>query len=183
VLAVCIGGWMMLVKPKIDEVANLEGILAEHATFASSAINQQSIEAGAKRVAAMKTRLEQIESFNQLAGDSSRFYGLVMDLADAHGVQVQSLQPGSVKQSSEEKQVESTRINLTVEGTYEKIAMFLDGICNLDAFVRPQALQVSPARASNGNAQTVEATFGCDVMSFAIAGSLNDMGAQVHAMP
>lgn len=181
VLAVCVGGWMMLVKPKVDEVAKLERELAEHTTLASSSMNRQSIEAAAQRMGALKTRMAEITAFNQLAGDSSRFYGLVMDLADAHGVQVQSLQPGSVKQSTDEKQVAVTRINLSVQGAYENVASFLDGICNLNAFIRPQALQVSPARSSSSD--LVDVTFSCDVLSFVIADSLAGLGEQDHAKP
>jgi Tfp pilus assembly protein PilO len=144
-------------------------------------MNRQSIEAAAQRMGALKLRMADIATYNQLAGDSSRFYGLVMDLADAHGVQVQSLQPGSIKQSTDEKQVSVTRINLSVEGEYQQVASFLDGICNLNAFIRPQTLQISPTRSSSKD--LVDVTFSCDVLSFVIADSLAGLGEQDHAKP
>jgi len=173
ILAVCLGAWMMAVQPKVRELARLEQTIAENSP-AAGAINQQTVQDAAARMNTVRQRLTQIDAANRLASDSSKLYGLVMDLADTHGVQVQSLQPGAMqKKSPTETQVSVMRLDLTVEGSYENIAGFLEAVNDLDVFIRPNSLQVAPTRV-NGKA-LVSATFGCDVLSFAMGDTLSGL--------
>ena len=170
VLAVCVGAWMMLVKPNIDELARLEQQAS--ATSPSETVNQQSVEDAARKISTLKDRVRHIQTFNELANDSSRLYGIVMDLADTHGVQVHSLQPGSAKQTENDGKITLTRITLGVDGEYERLAAFLDAVCTVNAFIRPVTLQIDPARA---NQTGVQATLTCDVLSFAMASSVQEL--------
>lgn len=173
VLAVCVGAWMMLVKPKIDEVARLEQEIATMSANPAQAVNQQTVEGAARKVSAVKERVRHIHDFNALANDSSRFYGIVMDLADSHGVQVHNLQPGSSRQTTEDGKVIITRITLGAEGDYARLATFLDAVCSVDAFIRPVSLQLDPSR--DETRATVEATLTCDVLNFPIDPALGDL--------
>lgn len=173
IFAVCIGAWMIAVQPKVRELSRLEQTIAENSP-AAGAINQQTVEDAAARMGSVRQRLTQIDAANRLAGDSSKLYGLVMDLADTHGVQVQSLQPGAVqKKSSTESPVSVMRLDLMVEGSYENVASFLEAVNDLDVFVRPNSLQIAPTRV-NGK-PLVSATFGCDVLSFAVGDTLTTL--------
>jgi hypothetical protein len=173
VLAVCVGAWLMFVKPKVDELARLDQQMSEQTAAPSATINQHTVEDAARKISAVKERVRDIQSFNALAGDSSRFYGTVMDLADAHGVQVHNLQPGSIKQTESEGKITITRITLGAEGEYARMASFLDAVCTVDAFVRPVALQLDPSR--DMTQASVQATLTCDVLSFTLDGALQEL--------
>jgi Tfp pilus assembly protein PilO len=170
VLGVCVGGWMMLIRPQAEELARLDQQIAEHAALSNTGINEQSIQKAANRMGQIKSRLADVVDYNALANDSSRLYGLAMDLADAHGVQVLSLQPGAMKDVSEDKTVVATRLHMSVQGGYEKIAAFLEDFCQLHAFIKPRDIEIVPSHSGDGG--VVEANFACDVLNFAIADSL-----------
>lgn len=182
IMAVCIGAWMMLVKPKMDQLARAAQELREKKAAASNPMNQQAIEAAAKRMSGIRTRLADISACNELANDSSRLYGLIMNLAQANAVHVHSLQPGTIlgapskpSASADECQVKVNRLNLMLEGSYEDVAMFLDSLCSLEAFIRPVNLHLNPARRNGAN--SVEAHFGCDVLSFTFSPALAELAA------
>lgn len=177
-LAVCLGAWMMLVRPKIDEVSRLEREVAEGVTNAAP-LSQQSIEAMVKRIPPIRDRVKQVIAYDRLADDSSRLYGAVMDLADVHHVQVQSLQPGSAPQASPDGQVTTKHIDLTVVGSHQNVAGFLDSMNTLDGFARPSSLQVLPVRV--GNQPLVSATFGFDVLSFKLNDELVVLQGETNA--
>ncbi len=180
-LGLCIGVWMIIVRPKIDELIRLERTIAE-APGLSGPFSSQTIEQAAKRMNFIRERVAQINDRNGLADDTSRLYGLVMDLADSSGVQVQALQPGGTKTSmTSNAPFTATRLDMTVEGPYENVAAFLDAVVNLDAFVRADSLQLAPTK-SNGKS-LVSATFDCNVMSFAIDDALTNPGGNEHAAP
>jgi Tfp pilus assembly protein PilO len=185
VLAICVGAWLMLVKPKIDELARLEKQEAEHTAGSSQTLTQQTVENAARRMTALKDRVQTIKTYNALADDSSRFYGIVMDLADTHGVSVHSLAPGAGKQTEADGKITITRITLGVEGEYARVASFLDAVCTVNAFIRPLSLQIDPSRANDGSG--VDASLTCDVLSFAVDGSLTELlasnGSIVNSEP
>jgi Tfp pilus assembly protein PilO len=164
VLTVCIGGWLMLVKPKAEEVARLQRIIDEQSALSAGGVNQQSIEAAAMRVQNIRTRLSQIESYGRLADDSSRFYGLVMNLAEAHQVQVHGLQPSVAKPISGGA-ANAASVHLRLSGPYENVAEFLHAVVDIEAFIRPTSLHIAPSRSLP--APSVEAEFGCELLSFA----------------
>lgn len=179
VLAVCIGAWMIFVKPKVDAVAKHEQTLAEHAIASATAFNAESVTHAANRMSAIRQRAAEIKTFNALSGDTSRLYGQIMDLADAHRIQVQSLQPNSVSQSYDDR-VSVTRISLSAQGEYDNLALFLEAVCSLNAFVKPIGVDMTPSRAAGTT--LVDLNFSCDFMSFTMDESLTSMGAD-HAQP
>lgn len=168
VMAVCVGAWMFVAKPQAQELAKVEHEVA--AAVASTApLKPATIEAAAKRMDSSKRRLEEIEAFNQFADDSSKLYGMVMDLADIHGVQVQSLQPSAVKLASDAP-FTMMEVDLIVEGQYESVAAFIDAINQIKAFIKPVSLQMTPTSAQGQ--PRVTAAFGCGVLSFTLGEAL-----------
>lgn len=171
VLAVCVGAWIIVVKPKAAELVQLEQTISE-STAALSSMSPETVENLQRKIASVQKRVAQVKLHNQLAEDSSRLYGLVMDLADEHGVQVQRLQPGSgLKKPNSESPFGSMKIDLTVEGRFSAIATFLEQITNLEAFIRPVSLQITPTTTADG-ASIATAEFGCEVLSFTLADAL-----------
>ena len=180
-LGLCIGVWMIIVRPKIDELIRLERTIAD-APGLSGPFSSQTIEQAARRMNVIRERVAQIEDRNHFAEDTSHLYGLVMDLADSNGVQVQALQPGGSKRpTGAAAPMSVTRLDMTVEGPYENVAAFLDAVVNLDAFVRADSLQLAPTK-SNGKS-LVSAAFDCDVISFTIEDALTNPGGASHAQP
>jgi Tfp pilus assembly protein PilO len=182
VLAICIGAWIAIVKPRAAELVQLEQTIAESQT-SLSAMSPETVENLQRKIASVQKRVAQINLHNQLADESSRLYGLVMDLADEHKVAVQRLQPGQeLKKANSESQFASMKLDLTVEGRYESVAAFLEQITNLEAFIRPVSLQITPTTVDGTPTATAE--FGCEVLSFALADPLVGLRAGVaHAKP
>jgi Tfp pilus assembly protein PilO len=180
-LGICIGGWMMVVQPKARELARLEQSLADNAANPGS-IKQQTIEQAAQQMASIRQRVSEVDWSNRLAGDSSRLYGLVMDLADAHGVQVQNLQPGMAsKKAAADAAVSILRLDMTVEGPYESVARFIEAVMQLDTSIRPTSLQLAPTKV-NGR-PVVTAALGCDVLTFTLSDALAGFTGNDHAQP
>jgi Tfp pilus assembly protein PilO len=180
VLAMCVGGWIIFVKPKIEKVGALELQIAEQAASQTTA-SPQTIEAAARRMNQTRQRLKQIEAYNRLAGDTSKLYGLVMDLADAHQVQVQSLQPGGAGKQSADQKMTAIQVELVVEGQYQNVATFLEAVCGIEAFIRPVSLQITPTTVDGQN--VVAADFECSVLSFSLTDALAGMGGTSNAQP
>ncbi|MCI0363377.1 MAG: type 4a pilus biogenesis protein PilO [Phycisphaerales bacterium] len=167
VLAVCIGAWIAVVKPRAAELVQLEQTISESSSSLNS-MSPETVENLQRKIASVQKRVAQVKLHNQLADDSSRLYGLVMDLADEHRVQVQRLQPGlELKKANAESQFAAMKLDLTVEGRYEAVAAFLEQITNLEAFIRPVSLQITPTTVDGTPTATAE--FGCEVLSFALA--------------
>jgi len=173
ILAVCAGGWMTLVEPNIDELHRLEATIADAAS-SPLPMGQESIEQMADQFARVRDRFRRIEVRNEFAGDSTRIYGLIMDLAEEHGVTVQRLDPGSDRRSrDEEAPVRLTTLDMTIEGGYEQVAVFLEAVEELDGFIRPLTLSITP-REEDGRS-FVEARFACQAVRFTLPEELTAM--------
>jgi Tfp pilus assembly protein PilO len=174
IVAVCAGGWMTFVEPRIDELHRLQATIAE-ASSNPLPMGQESIEQMADQFAKVRDRFRRIEVRNDFAGDSTRIYGLIMDLAEEHGVTVQRLDPGSDGRSDddEEAPVRFTTLDMTIEGGYEQVAVFLEAVEALDGFIRPVTLSVTP-REEEGRS-FVEARFACQAVRFTLPEELTAM--------
>ena len=173
IVAVCAGGWMTFVEPNIDELHRLEATIAE-ASSSPLPMGQETIEQMADQFAQVRDRFRRIEVKNEFAGDSTRIYGLIMDLAEEHGVTVQRLDPGSDRRSNdEEAPVRFTTLDMTIEGGYEQVAVFLEAVEALDGFIRPLTLSITP-REEDGRS-FVEARFACQAVRFTLPQELTAM--------
>ncbi len=172
-LAVCIGAWMMIVDPQKGALAELEAIIETAKTNPLRASREQ-IEQMAFRIDAVRTRVRKIESESGLARDSSRTYGLIMGLAKEYDVTVRRLDPSPPGRSADAADpVQVTGFTMNVEGTYERVAMFIEGVQSLNGFVRPGSLSVTPL--GNTGAARVTAQFSCEGLSFTLPDSLTVM--------
>jgi Tfp pilus assembly protein PilO len=172
IIGVCVGAWMLVVEPKIVELAKLEGEIAE--SKAAPTVSAELISAAAQRTARTTARVEEIAASNRMAEDSSAFYGLVMDLGDKHGVQIKSMQPKPSQKASADAAYRVMRIDLAVEGRYEKVAAFLEDVQNIPAFTKPLSLTLSPSVLDDERAVT--AAFSCGILSFTIPSTLTSSG-------
>ena len=86
-----------------------------------------------------------------------------MDLAQIHGVRVQNLRPSEQK-TSKDKTITITRIDMMAEGEYERIALFLDDLNGLGAFLRPTSVQITPTNRIGGSHTVMQ--LGFDALQF-----------------
>ncbi len=172
-LAACIGAWMMIVDPQKGELAELEATI-ETAKTSPVRASRVQIEQMATRIDAVRTRVREIESESGLARDSSRTYGLIMGLPKEHDVTVRRLDPSPAGRSAAAADpVQVTGFTMSVEGTYERVALFIEGVQALNGFVRPGNLSVRPW--GDTGAARVTAQFSCEGLSFTLPDSLTVM--------
>ena len=172
-VAVCIGAWMMIVDRQRGALAELEAII-ETAKRNPVRASRAQIEQMASRIDAIRTRVRTIEFESGLARDSSRTYGLIMGLAKVHDITVRRLDPSPAGRSPDAADpVQVTGFTMSVEGTYERVALFIEGVQALSGFVRPGILSVTPL--GNTGAARVTAQFSCEGLSFTLPDSLTVM--------
>ncbi len=164
-LAVCIGAWMFLVDPKVQQLHDVEAIIEQRrARF--SAMNDAVIEQLAIQAATIRARSDEIESRGRLATDTALMYGLIMSLAEEHGVQVQALRPQVESKSTLDQRIVATRIDVTMKGSFEKIASFLGALDGAPAYIRPSSLHITPNQQDGW--PIVGMRLGCEALSFAL---------------
>jgi Tfp pilus assembly protein PilO len=172
ILALCVGGWMMIVEPKLSEINRLEAEIAE-AKANPALLEQTAVEEMARRIGRVKAQVQAVQQQNQFARDTALIYAEIMDLADDHQVELLRLDPGSRhagEREPDEESVQKITFDLTIEGTYENVARFLTAVQDIDGFVRPIALAVTP-RVVEGRPR-VEATLKCEAVSFTLSEAL-----------
>ena len=176
IAAVCIGAWMLFVQPKMREVVELEST-ASLAKSEEGAISQADIEVAGRKMAVIRRQVEQIQAGSLLSRDTSKLYGLIMDLAGKHGVAVQTISPGATIRN-EETGVSQTRIEISAEGRFEHVAGFLDAMDQIDGFLRPVSLTM--VALSEGPAGSVIVKSGWEAMTFELPPALTAMAGGDH---
>lgn len=170
-LSVCVGAWLMAVRPKLTRLQELEVSIAE-AQSDPARESRQSVEQIAAKLDDVRAQVREIEGQNALGRDSSQMYGLIMDLAKAHDVTVGRLDPGSnARSGAASDAVEVTAFSMSVGGKYRQVAAFLEGIADIDGFVRPGSLSLTPEGYAGDNA-LVSAQFACETLNFAVPEAL-----------
>lgn len=169
-VAVCVGGWVMVVQPKIAEVEQLEATVQE----ASKQINPDEQNRLARIVNQLKSfhsRVDQVVMFNRLSKNPPQFYEAVMALAQKHEVEVDRLVANSVDEGDPGATVEQiTTCKIAVVGAYDRVGQFLQAMDELDGFIRPVALTVTPV---NGvSVGRVRADFDCELVCFSVPDKL-----------
>ena len=177
ILALCVGGWMMLIEPRVDELHELQVKIRE-ATANPLLASPDSLDDMVRQLEGVRGRLQRIRNQNQFASDSSYMYSRIMDLAEANAVTVLRLNPGSKQRDKAEAQGEGasvrvTSFDMTVTGQYESIALFLESVDDLAGFVRPVSLTLTPRQGEEG--EWVEARFACEAVSFTLPEALAAM--------
>ncbi len=164
-LAVCLGAWMFFVNPKVQQLHEVEAMIEQRrAPF--SVMNDAVIEQLAIQAATIRARSDEIESRGRLAADTALMYGLIMSLAEEHGVQVQALRPQVESKSRLDQRIVATRIDVTMKGSFEKIASFLGALDGAPAYIRPYSLHITPNQQDGR--PLVRMRLGCEALSFAL---------------
>ena len=177
---VCMAAWMFVVKPQRRQLETLEATIARTLDQ-----NQNSIRPSRDALNAQSLKINQrvteVRSLNALTSDSSQIYGRVMNLADRHHVQIQGMQPDNSPIASVDGQVNTARIKINVDGSYDNVARFMEAVSELSPFVRPNAVQISPTVVDNQ--PVIAASFVLDALSFKIADTLVSNGAFINGQP
>jgi Tfp pilus assembly protein PilO len=161
-LVVTIGAWMMFVQPKAQELHQLEQTIL--ASSQQSSEPSTSVAQLAEQAADVRARIAEIARHNNAALNSSDLYARIGRLAQQHGVVVQNVRPGTQGDDKEKSNVQTVRIDLSIEGPYANAAEFLDAISSMSGFVRPVTMTVSPI--DREGEQLVVVRYVCELLQF-----------------
>ncbi len=178
-LVVCVGAWLMIVRPKRNQLAGLETQIA-HARSDPARESRGTVEQMAARLDDVRYDVRNVIRQNELGRDSSRMYGLIMELAKLHDVSVGRLDPGDRRESGATKGITRTSFSMSVSGRFRQVAAFLEGILKIDGFVRPGSLTLAPDGVAGANA-LVTAQFSCQTLSFDVPSALVSIVGDGHA--
>ncbi len=161
-VSVSIGAWMTMVQPQRAESRALETKIAE---AEQNPVEQRraAIVRMASQVTQVRDRVREIHEQSRFGRDASQMYGLIMGLGKKHEVLIRRLDPG-VKPVRADAPVEVQAFHMSIEGRYDRIGEFLQGIEDIDGFIRPGALNITPI-GDTDNA-LIAVTFRCEVLSF-----------------
>jgi hypothetical protein len=176
ILAACIGGWMMMVEPSARALRETEAEI-EAARANPILSSRDMIVRMASRMSSVREEVRAVEERSVLGRDSSKMYGLVMQIAKAHGVTVDRLDPGGSRGARagapKAGPADTASFDMRLAGSYEAIASFLSGIEEMNGFVRPKSLRLTP---TGDEAQPlVEAEFTFEALSFTIPPGLTNL--------
>lgn len=170
VLSLCVGGWMFLVEPAAKELSELDAVIAEQRRLAAS-MDHSTLEDIAKNAPVIRQRAREIYAAGHFSKDSSALYGLISSLAKEHEVKVKNLRPGVEHQmGTKDNPFIVTRIDMTVDGDYERIARFLESLDGIGAYLRPVSVQIAPSKSQEGSHTVMQ--LGFEAMRFNLADSL-----------
>ena len=164
-LALVIGGWLFFVQPRLGEVGNLETAITEHRVHASS-LGIAASDQIAQQAKLLRSQVAQVSHRNMIAGDSALLFARIMGEAKQHDVHVQNLRGAPAPTSNHEIGVVISRLDFTVQGRYEQVALFIEALNELDGYLRFTSLQIGPAHVGRESVVTVR--LGCDVLSFTL---------------
>ncbi len=158
VMGACLGGWMMFVQPKAEAMRVTEANIATY-EGQIDARNALVMDGIADRAPALRARCDEIASKNAFAEDSSLLYGRVMSLAKEMDVQVKNMRPGLERKVGRDDVIAVTRIDVTVEGEYERMARFLDALNGIEAYLRQTSVQISPTKRQDNDIAIMQLGF------------------------
>jgi hypothetical protein len=121
-------------------------------------LSHQAVEQVAQLAPKLRVRARDIEARGAWAEDTSMLYGRVMSLAKEHDVQVRNLRPGEQK-SNRDKTLVVTRVDMTAEAEYERIAEFLGALDGIGAYLRPISMQIAPTKRVDGSYAVMQLGF------------------------
>ncbi|MCZ6834814.1 MAG: hypothetical protein O7G85_03485 [Planctomycetota bacterium] len=173
ILAVSLGGWMMLVQPKARQLHEMEAVFLA-VTNNSSEYSDVALQDLADMLTDGRQRIDEIDERNKLAENTTLLYSLISGIGADNDVMVQSLTPGTRVIRTGVTDFSSTRIDIVLEGKYEKISQFFQAIRDLPGFIRPFSLTMKPAGEVGHDLVVVNLS--CELLEFPIPENLNDIG-------
>lgn len=170
VLSLCAGGWMFVVEPGARELRDLDAISKQQRHIAAS-IDYKSLQTSADKAAQMRKRTTAIFEAGQFSTNSAALYDRITAQAKVHDVQVKNLRPGNEREMGVKgHSFVVTRIDMTVEGDYERIARFLEAMDEIGAFLRAVSVQITPSKREGDSGTVMQ--LGFEAMRFNLPESL-----------
>ncbi len=163
-LGFCIGGWIIFVKPQVQSMSRLEAEIAQIESQ-SARVSNAVFEKIAAQAPRLRRRAQDIRAKGALAKDSAALYSQIRTVATEHDVQIKNVRQGL----DQEHVVGGTtfvvqRVDMKVEGEFERIARFLEALNSIETYLRPVSLQVSPTTGGNGSYTVMQ--FGFESVRF-----------------
>ncbi len=159
VLSLCAGGWMFVVEPGARELRDLDAISKQQRHIAAS-IDYKSLQTSADKAAQMRKRTTAIFEAGQFSTNSAALYDRITAQAKAHEVKVKNLRPGIERQMGKKGHTfVVTRLDMTVEGDFERIARFLEALDEFGAYLRPVSVQIAPSKGAGGSSAVMQLGF------------------------
>lgn len=175
ILAVCIGSWLMFVKPRADRCAEIEQAIAESAS--AGAMDETTVEQMVETVSHYRSRIEALQTLNAVGRNTSRLYGRVSDIADTHEVEIVRLEPGRTRRTLAGGGGSVCVLDITARGSFANVTQFIDDIENMPGFLRPSMLTMTPG-ATAGNPAAVDVRVSFEMIEFNLPEIMRGMPAE-----
>ena len=173
ILIVSLGGWLLIVQPKVKELNDLHAMIATVSQLGNESSNA-AITSLISQMRGGRKMIGEVEKLNSFALNTSNLYGLISSIGAKNDIVVQSLNPGNDNRHATDKGYSYTRINMTLVGTYQNIASFIHEMSDLPGFIRPTALTITPG--GDGSQAIATANFSCEAIIFDLPDALLEIG-------
>lgn len=171
-LVVTAGAWMMLVEPKAREIQTIEASLAAHQSDDARVVMPMAELAQASST--LRERVATLAEHNQMSPSSAGMYEEIGRLARHHDMVVQTIRPGALSEREakgrDKSEMKTAVVDLSVVGTYENAAAFLESMTTIGGFVRPVSLVIAPE--SNQTEKRVTVRYVCEIVQFDVPEAL-----------
>lgn len=164
-----IGAWIFFAQPRAAELNRLEKAVSEFHER-TSVLGIAASEQIARDTQAMRLQLDQISARNYVSQDSSSLYGQIKALAKLCDVQVQQLKPTPERPNLRNDMVTISKVDMTIEGEYERIAAFIDSLNEFGGHMRLNSLRLGALPSQSH--ELVNVRLVCDVISFKVPETL-----------
>ncbi len=162
VVGSCLGGWVLLVEPRVEKLHAIEAQIIEDRSKVSAGSHVGVIRI-AEYAPKLHARADKVDAKGQPARDSAGLYGMMMSLAQRNNLKVRNIQP-RVERGKADEPVSRTQVDVIVEGTFERLASFLSALDGVGAYIRMQSLRITPTDVGGEHAAVMQ--LGCEVLSF-----------------
>ncbi len=163
VAAVCLAGWLFMVKPREKQLRTIETTIVESSN--STDVNHESVQKMADAIAECRDRILEIEQYNTFGDDTSRLYGKLSNVASQQNVRVLHMDPGRPATELTGGGGQTRVVDVSVRGSFEAIVSYVAIVENLAGFVRPMSLTVAPTRGYDGQ-DVVDARLTFELLRF-----------------
>lgn len=179
VLAVCIGGWMMFIEPRAEELAQLDAVIEQGASGLPDMPDEAVMSSIVERLSSVEDRVTKISRASAYALNTSTVYGQLTDIAAAHNVELKNLTPGQRTLIGPDQSAYITPLTMTLSGDYEAIARFIDELDGFGAYIRARSLSITPLSDQGRDIITARVT--CEALGFDLPPALAAMKGNVGA--
>lgn len=173
ILIVSLGGWLLVVHPKVKELDDIHVLLRTVSQLGSESSNA-SVASLIAQMRGGREMIGEVEKLNSFSLNTSSLYGLISSIGAKHDIVVQSLNPGNDNRHTTDKGYSYTRIDMTLGGTYSNIASFIHDMKDLPGFIRPTSLTITPG--GDHSQAIATANFSCEAIFFKLPDALRDIG-------